>query len=280
MKRTTELLLCALLAITIYAPRVQAQIRLQPTSQPTVTAENEPWYQMREPVIFAGEYYYPAGPAIHFLPNEMVPSGLYRGRSALFPHDDRTQQHRVRPDCRRNDAAVRAAADRRSRWDNGEQCACAPGGHGFAINVFTPDSGGRSSSRRVDSCSGAARGSLRLGLADTIAREHGAARDIVRESIGWDGGPGKPFPQHKGARHVERDLRGISERTLVQHGAAGGARYSVAETDRRVARVSGLRSRFKRFDDLHPRDEGRRCVRRILETKVGSSRICNPTFRR
>jgi hypothetical protein len=34
---------------------------------------------MREPVIFAGEYYYPAGPAIHFLPNEMVPSGLYRG---------------------------------------------------------------------------------------------------------------------------------------------------------------------------------------------------------
>jgi len=79
MKRTAGLLLCASFAITIYAARVQAQIRLQPTSQPTVTAANEPWYQMREPVIFAGEYYYPAGPAIHFLPNEMVPSGLYRG---------------------------------------------------------------------------------------------------------------------------------------------------------------------------------------------------------
>jgi hypothetical protein len=79
MKRTTGLLLSASLAITICAVRVQAQIRLQPTSQPGVTAENEPWYQMREPVIFAGEYYYPAGSAIHFLPNEMVPSGLYRG---------------------------------------------------------------------------------------------------------------------------------------------------------------------------------------------------------
>jgi hypothetical protein len=58
---------------------VRAQIRLQETPQPTVTAENEQWYQMREPVMFAGEYYYPAGPAIHFLANEMVPSGLFHG---------------------------------------------------------------------------------------------------------------------------------------------------------------------------------------------------------
>jgi hypothetical protein len=79
MKRRIGLLLCALLATGLYAVRVQSQIRLQPTPPPTVTAENEPWYQMREPLIFAGEYYYPAGPAIHFLANEMVPSGLFQG---------------------------------------------------------------------------------------------------------------------------------------------------------------------------------------------------------
>ncbi len=78
MKRTVGLLLCAWLAIPL-AARVHTQIKLQPTPAPTVTADNEPWYQLREPVIFAGEYYFPAGPALHFLPNEMVPSGLYRG---------------------------------------------------------------------------------------------------------------------------------------------------------------------------------------------------------
>jgi hypothetical protein len=79
MKRTVGLFLLASLAIALSAVQVQAQIRLQPTPAPRVTADNEPWYQMREPVIFAGEYYYPAGPAIHFLPNEMVPSGLFHG---------------------------------------------------------------------------------------------------------------------------------------------------------------------------------------------------------
>src|SRR6476620_9244531 len=79
MKRTVGLLLCASFAVGLFATRVETQIKLQPTQPPTVTAENEPWYQMREPVIFAGEYYYPAGAAIHFLPYEMVPSGLFRG---------------------------------------------------------------------------------------------------------------------------------------------------------------------------------------------------------
>src|SRR5262245_39576901 len=79
MKRTTGLLLCRCFAITLLAAPVQAKFNLQPTQPPTVTADNEPWYQMREPVIFAGEYYFPAGPAIHFLANEMVPSGLFRG---------------------------------------------------------------------------------------------------------------------------------------------------------------------------------------------------------
>lgn len=79
MKRQAGLLLCASFAVSLCAARVQTQIKLQPTPEPRVTAENEPWFQMREPVLFAGEFYYPAGPAIHFLGNEMVPSGLFRG---------------------------------------------------------------------------------------------------------------------------------------------------------------------------------------------------------
>jgi hypothetical protein len=79
MKRTAGLMLCASLAVCCLVAALQAQIKLQPTPAPTVTADNETWYQTREPVIFAGEYFFPAGPAIHFLPNEMVPSGLFHG---------------------------------------------------------------------------------------------------------------------------------------------------------------------------------------------------------
>ena len=56
-----------------------AQITMQSTAPPTVTAENESWYVTNDPVIFAGNNYYPAGPSIHFLANEMVLSGFFRG---------------------------------------------------------------------------------------------------------------------------------------------------------------------------------------------------------
>jgi hypothetical protein len=58
---------------------VVAQISMQSTAAPTVTAENESWYVTNDPVVFAGNNYYPAGPSIHFLANEMVLSGFYRG---------------------------------------------------------------------------------------------------------------------------------------------------------------------------------------------------------
>jgi len=56
-----------------------AQISIQPAATPIVSAENETWYRAGEPVVFGGSLYYPGGAAIHFLPNEMVPSGFYRG---------------------------------------------------------------------------------------------------------------------------------------------------------------------------------------------------------
>lgn len=67
-------------AIVLCAARVaQAQMTLQPTPQPSVTAESEQWYQNAEPVMFAGNMYYRAGPQVHFNGNEMVRSGSFEG---------------------------------------------------------------------------------------------------------------------------------------------------------------------------------------------------------
>ena len=77
--KSALLVLLTALAMAASESAARAQIRLQPTPAPTVTAETESWYQAGEPIVFAGNYYYPAGPAIHFLANEMVPTGSYRG---------------------------------------------------------------------------------------------------------------------------------------------------------------------------------------------------------
>jgi hypothetical protein len=52
---------------------------MQPTPAPFVTADGETWFRAGEPIVFAGGLYYPAGALIHFLPNEMVRTGMYRG---------------------------------------------------------------------------------------------------------------------------------------------------------------------------------------------------------
>jgi len=78
MSRTARLVLLMVFTLAAASPAV-AQIRLQSTAPPTVTAENESWYVTNDAVVFAGNNYYPAGPSIHFLPNEMVLSGFFRG---------------------------------------------------------------------------------------------------------------------------------------------------------------------------------------------------------
>jgi hypothetical protein len=73
-------LLVSIFCVTVsFITGASAQINLQPTPQPVVTAENETWYRAGEPVRFAGNLYYPAGPAIHFIGNEMVRSGFHQG---------------------------------------------------------------------------------------------------------------------------------------------------------------------------------------------------------
>jgi hypothetical protein len=79
MNRPVRLIACSIVVATVFSFGASAQVNLQPTPQPILTAENETWYRTGEPVMFAGNIYYPAGPAIHFNGNEMVRSGFFKG---------------------------------------------------------------------------------------------------------------------------------------------------------------------------------------------------------
>ncbi len=81
MNRPARLIVGTILSAALFSSVASAQVNLQPTPPPGVTAENETWYRTGEPVLFAGNLYYPAGPAIHFNGDEMVRSGFYRGVS-------------------------------------------------------------------------------------------------------------------------------------------------------------------------------------------------------
>jgi hypothetical protein len=76
--RVAVLVLTAVLGITL-----RAQITLQPTPPPTVTAENESWYLSGAPISWGGNLYYAAGPIIHFTRNEMVRAGTF-GDVAIY----------------------------------------------------------------------------------------------------------------------------------------------------------------------------------------------------
>ena len=67
-----------LLALVIAAP-AGAQVQSRPTDPPIVTAENESWYRLGEPLQFAGDVYYPAGATVFFNGNTMVRTGHYNG---------------------------------------------------------------------------------------------------------------------------------------------------------------------------------------------------------
>lgn len=67
-----------LLLVCAVAP-AEAQVQSRPTDPPLVTAVNESWYRLGEPIQFAGELYYLAGPAVFFNGNTMVRTGHYNG---------------------------------------------------------------------------------------------------------------------------------------------------------------------------------------------------------
>jgi hypothetical protein len=67
------------LLATLTASPAAAQVQIRPTDPPLVTAANELWYQLREPIQFAGDQYFHAGPAVFFDGNIMVRAGYYNG---------------------------------------------------------------------------------------------------------------------------------------------------------------------------------------------------------
>jgi hypothetical protein len=77
--------------VVLLGPLVAAQVQMRPTPAPLVTAENEAWYLNGEPVVHAGQFYYPAGAQVFFNGNEMVRSGFHLGvplfsRTTLEPY--------------------------------------------------------------------------------------------------------------------------------------------------------------------------------------------------
>lgn len=51
----------------------------QVTERPIVTADNDDWFRLGQPLQFGGELYYPAGPDTFFDGNVMVRTGNYNG---------------------------------------------------------------------------------------------------------------------------------------------------------------------------------------------------------
>jgi hypothetical protein len=71
--------LAVALALALVPAASGAQALWQPTTPPTVTAENEAWYQEGDPIIWSGAYYYKSGATRHFDAYQMVRAGSYRG---------------------------------------------------------------------------------------------------------------------------------------------------------------------------------------------------------
>lgn len=64
---------------TLVSSSAFAQATWQPTMPPLVTAENTTWFQAAEPILWNGDYYYPAGAVQGFNQYQMVRSGSFRG---------------------------------------------------------------------------------------------------------------------------------------------------------------------------------------------------------
>jgi hypothetical protein len=65
--------------MTCFAVQASAQVVSRPAEPPIVTAENDDWYRRGDPVLFAGDAFYPAGAAVFFNGNVMVRTGHYNG---------------------------------------------------------------------------------------------------------------------------------------------------------------------------------------------------------
>jgi hypothetical protein len=73
------LMRCAAAFLLLLSVPALAQVNSRPTDPPIVTAENESWYRLGEPLTYAGTFYYPTGAVTFFNGNVMVRTGHYNG---------------------------------------------------------------------------------------------------------------------------------------------------------------------------------------------------------
>jgi hypothetical protein len=69
----------AVLALVAWSATAAAQVQMRPTDPPLVTAVNDTWYILGEPLQFSGELYFRAGATVFFNGNSMVRVGHYNG---------------------------------------------------------------------------------------------------------------------------------------------------------------------------------------------------------
>ena len=69
----------AIVLILLLAAPAAAQVQSVPADPPIVTAENDNWYRLGQPMYFGGEQYLPSGPTIFFNGNTMVRTGHFNG---------------------------------------------------------------------------------------------------------------------------------------------------------------------------------------------------------
>src|SRR4029453_8358628 len=72
-----SILVTCLLALA--AAPAAAQMISRPTDAPTVSAVGQSWDELREPILYGGEAYYPAGATVFFNANQMVRTGHFNG---------------------------------------------------------------------------------------------------------------------------------------------------------------------------------------------------------
>lgn len=56
-----------------------AQVNVEPTRYPAVTAADREWFRARQAIFFAGDSYWPAGAEVYFQPDVMVVTGEFDG---------------------------------------------------------------------------------------------------------------------------------------------------------------------------------------------------------
>jgi len=69
----------ATVALVLVAAAGASGQNYQPTPVPRTGAIGRAWYRDADPLFFAGDLYYPAGPTVYFNGDTMVPTGTYDG---------------------------------------------------------------------------------------------------------------------------------------------------------------------------------------------------------